>query len=617
MKQKYFNLKFKFFVKSAFLLALIFFAVYSVQSQKIDHLDSYYKTASFYQNAFSKASAPKTYVRIYGGIIPHHLMVKEKIASFMLGLKKYDYETIVLIGPNHFNLGDSELLTSELSWQTPFGNLEADKELIGRLGRENKILANDAVLNHEHAISGLVGFIKRALPKIKFVPIIIKPSISSEKIEKLANSLYQNIDPEKTLVLASVDFSHYQPVSVADFHDEISNNAIRNFEIEKIKKLEIDSPASIAVLLKYLEKIKAQKASLIYHTNSSELLKIPDSPSTSHNFFYFTPGTVPRENSTSMLFFGDLMIDRYVLDRINKKNNKIDFLLAPLAGEENRFFQSPDIISANLEGAVTNKGAHYAPSLSNDFAFAPELVSQFKKYNFNYFNLANNHLTDQGAKGVAETRTNLKNLKLNVAGCADGQAGACSTSVLVKGNLRIGLAGFSMVYKNINISEIKKQIKELKKKSDLVVVNFHWGQEYQTKFNVSQQNYAHAAIEAGADIVIGHHPHVVQGMEIYSTTRINKQGIKEAVKRPIFYSLGNFIFDQYFSQNTQTGLAVGTVFGEKQIELYLLPFSGKSSMVSLLKGEAKSRFLKDFKNNSKTTDYGKMITGGKISIPIK
>lgn len=610
--------------KSAIILilcvlpVLISSPIRTSKSQQAEYLDTYYKSASYYRDAFKKASAPASESRIYGGILPHHLIVKEKIASFISGLKKYDYETIVLIGPNHYNRGASDLATSRLSWQTPFGAVDAGQELIDMLSKDNNIAGDNNAMNSEHAISGLVGFLKYAFPKAKLVPIIIKPSISGKKIETLSNSLVKYIDPEKTLVLASVDFSHYQPVSVAHFHDKISNAAINNFNFEKIKDIEIDSPASINVLLKYLAKAKAQKASLVYHTNSSELIKMPDEPSTSHSFFYFYKGPIGYKNNISMQFFGDIMIDRYVGNKIKAKNNKIDFLLAPMAGGENRFFQSPDIMSANLEGAITDKGAHLTPALGNDFAFAPELVKQFKKYGFNFFNLANNHLTDQGSKGVEQTRNNLKKLKFAYSGCADGQIGPCSSAVMDASGKKIGLVGFSMVYKNIKTGEIKKKIKELRSKTDLVVVNFHWGQEYKTMFNKSQQNYARAAVEAGADLVIGHHPHVVQGMEIVTATRLDDKGIKETVKRPVFYSLGNFIFDQYFSKNTQEGLTVGVIFGEKNIDLHLLPFSSKSSIVSLMKGNAKRQFLAGFKNNSKLTDpFDKMVQGGKISVPIR
>ena len=86
-----------------------------------------------------------------------------------------------------------------------------------------------------------------------------------------------------------------------------------------------------------------------------------------------------------------------------------------------------------------------------------------------------------------------------------------------------------------------KDIKAAKAKSDLVIVSFHWGQEYQTKSNAHQQKIAAAAVKAGADLIVGHHPHVAQEID-------KIQGVTVA------YSLGNFIFDQNFSPETKTGL---------------------------------------------------------------
>ncbi|MFA6534448.1 MAG: CapA family protein, partial [Patescibacteria group bacterium] len=242
------------------------------------------------------------------------------------------------------------------------------------------------------------------------------------------------------------------------------------------------------------------------------------------------------------LFFGDVMIDRNVGKKI--KENGFDYLLTKLAGEDKQFFQGADLVGANLEGAVTDGGAHYSPAVPYDFAFAPALVVRFQDYGFNFFSIANNHLTDQGSAGVEETEKNLADLGFNFVGCPDAVAGGpCSSRIISVGDLTVGAVGLSMVYHNFDLPAAEALVKDLKSQTDLVIVNLHWGNEYEHQFNRYQQAVGRALIDAGADIIIGHHPHVVQGVEVYRG-------------RPIFYSLGNFIFDQYFSPDTQTGLAV-------------------------------------------------------------
>jgi len=280
-----------------------------------------------------------------------------------------------------------------------------------------------------------------------------------------------------------------------------------------------------------------------------------------------------------MFFFGDMMIDRHVGEKI--ATNGLPYLFDKLATSTGIDFNSYDLISANLEGATTDGGEHYLPNNVYDFAFNPDLINKLKNYNFNFFNLANNHLTDQGQKGVEETRKNLSLLNFKYSGCSDGLAGECSATTTEINNLQVGLAGFSMVYNLIDKKEITDIVSDLASSTDLVIVNMHWGVEYEHQFNKIQEDYAHAIIDSGADIIIGHHPHVVQGFEVYKN-------------KPIFYSLGNFIFDQYFSPDTQEGLGVGIGISENKKQIFLFPFRSKLNQVELMKDEEKSNFYKKF-----------------------
>lgn len=260
-----------------------------------------------------------------------------------------------------------------------------------------------------------------------------------------------------------------------------------------------------------------------------------------------------------MLFFGDLMLDRHVGEKINKYG--LDHLLGKL--NEDSFTKNYDLVGANLEGATTNNGEHYLPHNAYDFAFSPSLISELKKYNFNFFALANNHLSDQGKKGIDETYKNLSDIQFNYVGCSDAYLSSsteiieakfgndfpilnsnnCSDIILEMKNHKVGFLSLSLVYHDIDSEKIIERIKALKEKSDLVIVNIHFGLEYQAKANQKQEQLAHSMIDNGADVIIGHHPHVIQNYEVYKG-------------KPIFYSLGNFIFDQYFSAETQEGLAI-------------------------------------------------------------
>lgn len=293
------------------------------------------------------------------------------------------------------------------------------------------------------------------------------------------------------------------------------------------------------------------------------------------------------EKTLKILFFGDMMLDRHVAERLEGK--EIDYLLEGFAGEDKFFFNGWDLIGANLEGAVTDNGEHYAPHNSYDFAFSPERISQLKKYGFNYFTLANNHFSDQGQTGVDQTRKNLSDLGFMFSGAIDAHIDEYSNKRWETNGKSVSLIGLSMVYNHFDLESAKQMVIKSASSSDLVIVNIHWGNEYEHEFNNYQQNIGRALIEAGADIIVGHHPHVVQGLEIY-------QG------KPIFYSLGNFIFDQYFSSATQEGLALGLEIGKSTTSIQFFPFKSKLSAPILMSPTEKIDFWKRYLSWSEADD---------------
>lgn len=564
---------------------------------------SYFSGIDFYEEAYEQTEGQIKYAdkKIYGGILPHHLMVKDKIAAFFRGIEKYDYENIILIGPNHFSAGQSDIIISKAEWETPYGKLQPDLELVKNLNKLSSVDIEEDPFITEHSISGLVGFIKKSFPRAKFTPIIVRVDTSVQDATNLANAINKITNKNKTLVLASVDFSHYQPVNVADFHDLKSQSVIENFNFDNIYDLEIDSPTSIYVLLKHLEIIKSQKPELIFHTNSGELIGKLDEPTTSHNFYYFTEGERETKSLINFLFFGDIMLDRHVKE-IMDKNKGIDYLLEQIAGVEKRFFQGNDIVMANLEGAVTANGEHYAPQNSIDFAFDKNDVARLANYQFNFFTISNNHILDQGLQGFSETQANLAELGFSYVGCADRKVDDCSFNIKEINDVKVGFLAYSMVYGILDEEKLLTQIKEVEKQVDLVIVNIHWGVEYEHIARSNQKNLAYKMIDAGADAIIGHHPHVVQNLEIYNN-------------KPIFYSLGNFIFDQYFSNETQEGLAVGLTYESSKMQINLLPFYSEYSKVKLMTDKRKEEFLQWLKDISDVSDdFKKQIANGKINL---
>jgi len=235
----------------------------------------------FFETAFkfSKKEFPLTDKKVTAGIIPHHLLAADLIAEWFYNLRASTYETVILIGPNHFNRGDSDIIISAYDWQTPYGILPAEQAFVENLLKISDIKADEEAVKNEHSITGEVSFIKKIFPEAKILPIILKSGTSKEEAEILADKLLSFARERKILVIASVDFSHYKDSLAAQKDDQVSREAIANYDFDKIYGLELDSPASIYTLLRYSQ-FQGAKFELLANTNSALLADRPNLEST-------------------------------------------------------------------------------------------------------------------------------------------------------------------------------------------------------------------------------------------------------------------------------------------------------------------------------------------------
>lgn len=246
---------------------------------------------------------------------------------------------------------------------------------------------------------------------------------------------------------------------------------------------------------------------------------------------------------------GDIMLGRSVNTKIQKTlnfKNPIEKISA--------LFQRQDIVLINLESPFGEK----CPLTDSGMVFCADqksiasLVGMF----VTHANLANNHINNQGSKGIELTQNHLVQSHITPVGLST-QSGVVVSQVK---NTKVAFLGFNDVppypkqINNLNKDILVEQLKIATRSADIVIVSFHWGNEYQLR-SKRQQEFAHLAIDYGADLVIGHHPHWVQEIENY-------KGV------PIFYSLGNFIFDQMWSQKTREGLIAKVTFENNKISTY-------------------------------------------------
>ncbi len=259
---------------------------------------------------------------------------------------------------------------------------------------------------------------------------------------------------------------------------------------------------------------------------------------------------LPDANTeVSFMAVGDIMLSRNVAGQIAKNNKDGNYPFRKLSS----YLASTDFNFGNLESPYSGED-HYNPTGSLVFNAPTWTLSGLTKNNFRVLNLANNHGFDQGLDSLLYTKQLLLENNILSLGVGKNLKEAWEGQVHTVKDVRVGFIGASYASLNDNgattndnvarieqTAKLTQSINELKTRSDFIVVTMHAGTEYVRNPNASQTKFAKAAIDAGADLVIGAHPHWIQTIELYKG-------------KYIFYSLGNFVFDQMWSQDTREGL---------------------------------------------------------------
>ena len=242
------------------------------------------------------------------------------------------------------------------------------------------------------------------------------------------------------------------------------------------------------------------------------------------------------------------------------------------AGAVREYLHGADLTLANFENPVIRDAVWHpdAPTFTGDLRLLPEL----NEAGIDGVTLGNNHILDAGAPGLRETMAHLDDAGIAYAGAGMNLAEARKPMIFKLGGTKVGVLSYQGVpyYEwawatktapgtaPLKTSLMKEDVKRLQSKVDLVVVMPHWGKEYIATPEPWQVKFAHAAVDAGADLVIGDHAHWPKGIEVYKG-------------KPIFYGVGNFLFDQSWSEETSTGIfAEITLYGDRPIQFRPVPF---------------------------------------------
>jgi len=245
------------------------------------------------------------------------------------------------------------------------------------------------------------------------------------------------------------------------------------------------------------------------------------------------------KNSISLVAVGDVLLDRGVAKQMQTHGCDWPFHnVAPA-------LRGADIAFGNLECPLAARGQKVVKPFV--FKADPKAAACLRGAGFDILSLANNHTLDCGRTGLVETMDALRGQHVQWCGAGENRMAAERATVVTVRGLRVAFVGFcdflpEGVFLNddkpsialADEERVRSAVAAARKNADVVVASFHWGAEYQNRPIERQQTLARAAVAGGADLVLGHHPHVLQGAEWLTAHR------RRAL---VIYSLGNFVFD--------------------------------------------------------------------------
>jgi poly-gamma-glutamate synthesis protein (capsule biosynthesis protein) len=251
----------------------------------------------------------------------------------------------------------------------------------------------------------------------------------------------------------------------------------------------------------------------------------------------------PRPRQFTMVAVGDLMTDRNVGKAI--QSNGVHSILSKVRD----LTSAADVSFANLECPLSTEGPHDPSNCC--FRARPETVQVVLDGGFDIVSLANNHSLNAGRAGVLQTLDVLDKHKVLYCGARRDREKGGEPTFLTVGNppVKLGfLAATDLSFEHGSYNKVATdranlvaQIQATRPQCDLLFVSLHWGEEYQDLPNQRQKGTAHALVDAGADVILGHHPHTLQGTEVYNG-------------KLILYSMGNFVFDQREGERMESAI---------------------------------------------------------------
>ena len=264
---------------------------------------------------------------------------------------------------------------------------------------------------------------------------------------------------------------------------------------------------------------------------------------------------IETDKKNKINFVGDVMLARHVEYLIEKNNVNYPYSYLNFLDKDNSY------TVGNFEGSIP-KEHKKTPNFNFSFSINPKYISSLQLAGFTHMSLANNHSFDYGIEGYLNSIKILESNNIKSFGNPINFS-TSSISILDLPNYKIAIISISDVFKTPSDKDLKSVLTQAGLESDFQIIYIHWGEEYSLVNSRKQKELAQKLVDLGADLIIGHHPHVVQNVEKINNTLV-------------FYSLGNFIFDQYFDNEVMDGLMVSLI-DSNGLNLEITPITSRHS----------------------------------------
>ncbi|PTX59410.1 poly-gamma-glutamate synthesis protein (capsule biosynthesis protein) [Melghirimyces profundicolus] len=293
-----------------------------------------------------------------------------------------------------------------------------------------------------------------------------------------------------------------------------------------------------------------------------------------------TGGTGNPKEVLSMTMVGDMMMGRHVGKVVQRSG--YDSLFDGVRSH----LRSSDLVTGNFNQPLLLQDPEQYPKLQDKILLhtGPGAAKALKKAGFTSVNLANTHMMDYGGPGMADTQKALRDADLPGVGAGRDRYDAERIVYQDVNGIRVATLGMTDVVekgtsvrqnrpgvRSANLKSVLPLVRSAEKNADLVVVHIHWGVEYDSNVHPRQRAIGRALADAGADIVVGHHPHVLEPVEFYKGAMI-------------LYSTGNFISDQGWSRTKESALFQYRLFKDGRAWLEIHPLLIREGRPRLLDG---------------------------------